>query len=663
MKNKNTIYLLIVVSIVFTVMEICAQPKKHYSSDYYDFPSLPKVPSSNPFLYTVIYQTFNFSLRDNVVLDCGKYYPSVPDSLLPNGYPGIIMCHGYGDNRLTLDSLAKKQASFGYCVYTYSMRGQGNSGGLSNLISITEAQDLIEFVNYVKNDHQTSGVDSSKLLIMGGSQGGIIPYMAACNGLNVKTIISALASPVFATSWIENGSIKMTFLWTISYTPDSARYSPQVNAMRDWVYSSAVDKWDSLAYWLPINRNFLNKVNDNKIPILLENSWQDLFFNTDGNINSIPFVYPPKRYYFGAVKGHGGDSSLTESEWHVNFFSEWINYWLFNINNGILTRPIFHFAYTSFPEFNNMWSFVHDSSSVWSPNGIINLNLYFCPNGKLNTSPNSNNNENVILNNSVSGGLTMRQAVSMNFTGPEFDSMFQKSQLIFETNPLNQDLKFIGTPELFIDYESNTGISQFNYQVFEVSSTKAKLITRVNYTDRHNIINTRKNINVSGISHSHIFKSGNKIRVILTNLDTTPDDSAFLETNPHVLPVLQNGLNKLYLSNNSYISLPVYNTLSGIFSNNLENNIPTGIKLNQNCPNPFNPTTTIEYSIPKSSFVTLKVYDITGKEIASLVNSSQTAGNYKVYFNSNLYSLSSGVYFYRITASDFSQVRQMILIK
>ena len=89
------------------------------------------------------------------------------------------------------------------------MRGQGNSGGLSNLISRVEALDLIEYINCVRHDN-TARRDSSKIMVEGGSQGGTIPYMAACNGMNVKCIISALSSPTFASSWIENGSVKMT---------------------------------------------------------------------------------------------------------------------------------------------------------------------------------------------------------------------------------------------------------------------------------------------------------------------------------------------------------------------------------------------------------------------------------------------------------------------
>jgi hypothetical protein len=77
----------------------------------------------------------------------------------------------------------------------------------------------------------------------------------------------------------------------------------------------------------------------------------------------------------------------------------------------------------------------------------------------------------------------------------------------------------------------------------------------------------------------------------------------------------------------------------------------TEYKLFQNYPNPFNPGTIIRYSLPRNSFVSVKVYNILGKEITTLVNSVQTSGLYNVILNSNNLNLSSGIYFYTITAT------------
>ncbi|MBU2447491.1 MAG: CIA30 family protein [Bacteroidetes bacterium] len=88
---------------------------------------------------------------------------------------------------------------------------------------------------------------------------------------------------------------------------------------------------------------------------------------------------------------------------------------------------------------------------------------------------------------------------------------------------------------------------------------------------------------------------------------------------------------------------------------------PTEFKLSQNYPNPFNPSTMIEYSIAKDEFVTLRVYDILGQEVATLVNEMKSPGRYSARFDAS--RLSSGVYIYRIQSESFTSVRKMILQK
>lgn len=92
-----------------------------------------------------------------------------------------------------------------------------------------------------------------------------------------------------------------------------------------------------------------------------------------------------------------------------------------------------------------------------------------------------------------------------------------------------------------------------------------------------------------------------------------------------------------------------------------ESILPLEFSLYQNYPNPFNPTTTIKYDIPDNSLVTLKIYDVLGNEVTTLVNKQLSAGSYKVDFNAG--NLSSGIYFYRIDTGKFSQTKKLILIK
>ena len=89
--------------------------------------------------------------------------------------------------------------------------------------------------------------------------------------------------------------------------------------------------------------------------------------------------------------------------------------------------------------------------------------------------------------------------------------------------------------------------------------------------------------------------------------------------------------------------------------------IPQEFVLHQNYPNPFNPTTVISYQVPVAGHVTLKIYDILGNEVLTLVNKEESAGSYKKEFNAN--GLSSGVYFYRLFYSDKALTKKMLLIR
>ena len=129
---------------------------------------------------------------------------------------------------------------------------------------------------------------------------------------------------------------------------------------------------------------------------------------------------------------------------------------------------------------------------------------------------------------------------------------------------------------------------------------------------------------------------------------------------------------------NAYIEIESY-TPSTLIDNNPNNNssfattsitVPVAednksiqniFQLYQNYPNPFNPATTIIYQVPKLSFVSLKVYDILGREVANLVNKEQQPGSYEVKFDGT--GLSSGVYLYRMQSGTFSQTKKFILMK
>jgi len=112
------------------------------------------------------------------------------------------------------------------------------------------------------------------------------------------------------------------------------------------------------------------------------------------------------------------------------------------------------------------------------------------------------------------------------------------------------------------------------------------------------------------------------------------------------------------LRNNVNIARIKYNSV-GI--NQISDLLPKKHELMQNYPNPFNPETMINFAIPKNEFVNIKVYDVLGREVMTLVNEKLNAGYYEFSFNAS--ALSSGMYFYKMTTNSFSEIKRMVLVK
>ncbi|MBK7500048.1 MAG: T9SS type A sorting domain-containing protein [Ignavibacteriales bacterium] len=133
-----------------------------------------------------------------------------------------------------------------------------------------------------------------------------------------------------------------------------------------------------------------------------------------------------------------------------------------------------------------------------------------------------------------------------------------------------------------------------------------------------------------------------------------------------------NYLNDIYFINNNNgwavgDNGTILHTKNGgvTFIEDEENNFtqPIEFLLQQNYPNPFNPSTSIQYAISSTQFVTLKVYDLLGREVATLVNEEKPSGTYNAQFTINDVQLSSGIYFYKLQAGDFVESKKMILLK
>ncbi|NOS86379.1 MAG: T9SS type A sorting domain-containing protein, partial [Ignavibacteria bacterium] len=135
---------------------------------------------------------------------------------------------------------------------------------------------------------------------------------------------------------------------------------------------------------------------------------------------------------------------------------------------------------------------------------------------------------------------------------------------------------------------------------------------------------------------------------------TYKKDPVWKDTSMITNAFIQNDNNKEVLNSGKGTYFPV-----GINNNNT--GIPSDYSLSQNYPNPFNPVTNIKFSIPAASEVKLAVYDMLGREVSLLANSRFDAGSYTIDYDAS--NLTSGIYFYTISAGSFIETKKMILVK
>ena len=130
-------------------------------------------------------------------------------------------------------------------------------------------------------------------------------------------------------------------------------------------------------------------------------------------------------------------------------------------------------------------------------------------------------------------------------------------------------------------------------------------------------------------------------------------------TNKNITALADNGTDLIAGTYGGGVWIRPLSELTGV-SNEIRN-IPNDYALFQNYPNPFNPSTMITYSLPEASNVKLIVYNIIGQPVKVLENGYKVSGNYKISFEPN--NLPSGIYFYKLEAGQFSQIKKMIYLK
>ncbi|MDP2209849.1 MAG: alpha/beta fold hydrolase [Bacteroidota bacterium] len=619
-------------------------------------------------LFSLIFSSFSFAqTRHDVFVPVGNndsldatYF--VPSSAPPaSGYPVLLYVHGFGGSKNSTIPSVEGYAKSSYLTLCYTVRGHGYSSGNSTIMSTRERLDLTEVVNFVRS---LPNVDTNSIGIIGGSQGGLHGLWAIVDNLPVKAVSADVIVPRWASDMFANGAVRRTV--AVLLKTATVRYDP----IRDTLWNLlSRDSFDSIySIFTPPRDVDTTVLQSSQKPLMTFIKYQDYYFEASDGIANIVSYPGLKKMYLG-TGGHFSDDNYDQWQYQFSWITRWFKHFLRNINTGFFDEPKYTYAYSSLP-MDSLGYFKwkqHEINELPFQN-IVPHRFYLHSGGSLKYSlPASANDVAELINDYRDTTYNLNRAWSEGFKGLWFDSAFIKRTVTFETTPLNTSALMFGSPRINFYLKSSSEKFPINVQIYEVDSLDNKyFVNRINYVSRGNQINQIFPVDVRGFFHSHEFQANNRIRIEITNIDKT--NRKLLGSLPYVLPVFKYSRNEIFLNENyaSYIELPL---LTNEYVLKVSEQTPSTFYLSQNYPNPFNSTTAFEYSLPQNAHVTLKVYDILGREVRTLFEGKQFAGTYKATFNAD--QLASGVYFYRlITAVNDNNVnnlsgytRKMILIK
>ncbi len=323
-----------------------------------------------------------------------------------------------------------------------------------------------------------------------------------------------------------------------------------------------------------------------------------------------------------------------------------------NLGSVNLTDVVVELQHPNFiSSFNPVGDGYNSISDIWTigslaPNQTNNLSL------SANLNSNTTNGEilisHIIANATGSNQLSLQENV---LSGSLINLPPDSTSIIRPEDGSSYNIGGINAGDPPVPYDSLL-IIEWNPSMCDPENDSIKYIWQLSTSEDYSnlLMDTLSNENGSATYFEVEFGT---LENLLANNDVEIGDSLML----YHRVVTSDGYNNN--PSESFSIILIRGTVVG--TEETDSNLPDSYALYNNYPNPFNPTTKIEYSIPKTSNVELKVFDILGREVADLVNEEKPAGNYTVNFNAS--KLSSGIYFYRIKSNEFIQTKKMILLR
>jgi len=607
------------------------------------------------------------TMSDGIKLEATITFPfGNPPS---GGFPAIVLVHGYGGNKEQMRGVALFLALNGYASLAYSVRGQGNSGGVSTTLGEREKEDLYEVIQFLRGYPKING---ENLGVAGGSQGGIHSWMAAVHRMpGVKAVAPSIATPNFANDLVPNGCVKRGLVNELTLD-DRVKYSPQRDTVRDFILR---DLYDSIRAYTEA-RDLEHLLDSVQIPVIQALGWKDVLFSVNGGIRAarnLALRSIPVWSYYGA-NGHGDPVDTSELMFVAVKMIQWFDHWIKGKPLDSADLPLVYYS-------DDRPHWPHHLINGWPPQDSSTLQLFPSANGGLSADAPSQA-DSFLFSLEYDSTYTPEMGWQQLYGGTEFAKSFKSYPVRFVSPPVRDSTEITGIPRAHLVVSSDAPRFQSHVRIYDVAPSDTgldwQLITRGTYGVRMNQPGDVHEVEFECNALSHILPPGHMVGLEVTSLDFLQGRTAY------VIPYFLTSHSRLLTSpvNPSYVDLPIVNGVELVSVQDVFKPLPQEFVLYQNYPNPFssrggyaysgNSATMIEFVVPKlqsieEPHVCLTVYDILGRKVAVLVDEPLSSGIHRVAFDGS--GLASGVYVYRLTASgagvplDISLTRRMLLLK
>jgi predicted acyl esterase len=583
-------------------------------------------------------------MRDGVILDATVMLPASSPPV--QGFPGIVLVHGYAGSKDDMVVLAVLLASKGFASLAYSVRGQGNSGGLSTTSGPVERLDLGEVIQFFRSFRD---VDSNRIGVAGGSQGGIHSWMAAVYRMpGVRAVAPVLATPRFASDLVPNGCVKNGLVHEL--TLESVRYSPIWAKAKEYIIQ---DLNDSLLV-LTRERDLDHLVDSVQVPVIQGLGWADELFPANAAIGAAAQLSArgiPIWSYYG-TNGHGEENNLDEAIFVLGKTIEWFNHWLQDSALAMADVPMVFYA-------DDRPGWPHHETSEWPPKPVGTLRLYLTLQGLSTALPTEAGVLPFSLDYDTSYSAT--EAWDDRYQGPRFQSAFRSSPARLLSPPLPDTTEVTGIPKAHLMVSGDMPNFQSHIRLFDVSESDTghvwQMISRGTAGNRGVLPSSVREIDLECQAFSHFIPAGHRVGVEITSLDDVGTDEAY------IIPFFVSTQSALATSAAypSYVDLPIVGLAPILGVGEPPSLASSESRLFPNYPNPFNASTNIRFSVARPLHVTLTIFDALGRGVATLIDGPTASGEYLVRFEGD--RLASGVYFCQLIAGSEISVRKILLLR